>query len=380
MNHTEELIHVSKRDAFGDRSIAILGDSIVHGAGSGDIPKNSYIGIFKQAVNAYTGVRNYGFTSVEGTLWGRTVSHEMHPFPRSSCGFRERGAPGEGWEEYRSAELLGTKGLSHSAPGAALEFTPRETFRYFCIYFQAGEGYGRFTVGTGGGKILTDVHGQTEVDCSSYAFILPQIAGDGGNRTAFYRFSDLEDNTIRLTVQGGGEVIFTGIGYVNDPDGVIVSNYGNGGLQLAGCGKRANGDVTGLDPRYLDLAATSGTLIFSLGYNDSHFPSCFELFVRKIDHLISACRKNGTKVIVSDTCWYLPRFTEPVMDENVIASVMGQLRRLARETDGIYIDYQAICGKALEDTISDGAHPNAEGHRLIARALLDAVGLSREEK
>lgn len=365
-----DYLNVLKTDAFGERSIAVLGDSISHGAGAGDIPQNSYVGLIKQAVNAKTGDNNYGFTSVEGTLWGAVQSKELHAFPTSSCGFRDRNASGSGWAEYRTAELLGIKGLGHTRGGEWLEFSPKKTFQYFCVYYQAGPSNGSFTVSTdSGNKVLADVNGNTTVNC--YA------AQEGGTRTAFYDMSRLVSNKLRITVSGSGkEVIITGIGYYDTPNGVVVTNYSNGGLQFAGTGKSWNGDVTGLDKKYIALAATSETLIFSLGYNDAHFDNDRTLFVEKMDYLISECKKNNTNVIVNDMCWYIPSCTSISMDYDNIQWYKAQLKRLAKETNGIYLDQQAISGDAIIGTISDGAHPKAAGHKVIADNILAAMGIA----
>ncbi len=365
-----DYLNVQKTDAFGERSIAILGDSISHGASAGNIPQNSYVGLIKQAVNAHTGDNNYGFTSVEGTLWGAVQCEELHSFPTSSCGFRDRNASGDGWAEYRTAELLGTKGLGHTKDGVWLEFSPKKAYAYFCVYYQAGPSNGSFTVSTNGGsKVLADANGKTTVDC--YA------AQEGGTRTAFYDMSELVNNKIRITVSGSGkEVIITGIGYYDTPSGVVVTNYSNGGLQFAGTGVASNGDVTGLDKKYIALAATSETLIFSLGYNDAHFSNSRELFAEKMDYLISECQKNNTNVVVNDMCWYIPSCTSISMDYDTIQWYKSQLKRLADETNGIYLDQQAINGNAIIDTISDGAHPKAAGHKVIADTILAAMGIA----
>ena len=52
------------RDAYGGKSINILGDSISHGANAPNIPDHSYVGLLKKAVAKKFGVYNYGFTSL----------------------------------------------------------------------------------------------------------------------------------------------------------------------------------------------------------------------------------------------------------------------------------------------------------------------------
>ncbi len=361
------IIDATATDVFGEHSIVILGDSIAHGSTVGDIVNDSWVGILKNAINERTGDNNHGFTSVEGTLWSNPLSYEMHKFPETPEGFRDRSASGTEWAEYRTAELLGTKGLGSGKKGATLTFTPQERFKCFCVYYQTGPDYGTFDVCDSEGNVLGSY--DAKADEEMYA------------RTEMLYMDDMpEDNKIVLKATSDNEIIFTGIGYYNNPDGVVVNNYSSGGLQFAGTGVTSNGDVSGLDNKFIDLATSAGTVIFSLGYNDAHFTSDHDLFAEKIDYMIQKAKENGTKIIVSDTCWdftskdkiYLARYPH-------VKTVKAQLKRLAEETGGVYVDQQAENGDAILETIADGAHPNAKGHAMMAATLLKALGLAEAE-
>ncbi|MBQ9414415.1 MAG: SGNH/GDSL hydrolase family protein [Clostridia bacterium] len=368
-----EFVRADKVDAMGEHAITILGDSISHGANAEDIANDSWVALFKKAINAKTGSDNYGYTSTEGTLWNANGTYtELHAFPKSNNGFKDRGDKGVGWTEYRSAELLGTKGLGSSKKGDWLQFEPSTLYPYFRVYYEAGSKYGRFTVGGGDGETIADVNGETVVDCHaderSYA------------RTALYDSSLLGDSVIRITADSDEQVLITGIAYYSHPDGVVVNNYSNSGLQFAGTGKAQNGNMTGLDDSIVDFAVTSGTLIFALGYNDSHYFDDYKLFSQKIDHLIEVANANGTSVIVNDLCWDFDEGDDKYHDRyQFLTDIRDELRRLAEETNGLYVSAQEIYGQELLDTIADGAHPSAEGHRMIAQALLDAVGVPMAE-
>lgn len=357
-----DTLDVTATDVFGEHSVAILGDSMAHGSQTGDIYLNSWPSLVKKAINDKTGDNNQGFITVEGTLWGKVLSNALHAFPETKQGFKNPGEKGQAWTEYRTAELLGTKGLGSSTADAELTFTVREEYKYFCVYYQTGPYYGEFEVRDSKGNVLETVGGDKQISCVNDEEIYA--------RTAFYNMSDLQkDLKIVLHVNTKKEVIFTGIGYYNNPDGVVVNNYSNGGLQLAGIGKTATGETTGLDERFLDLATTSGTVIFALGYNDAHFTSDMDLFEARIDRLIDNAKKNGTKVIVCDTVWSDKRKMKK------INQVKEQLKRLADETGGVYLDQEAIHGKAIIKTCEDGVHPNAEGHKMIAQTVIEALGL-----
>ena len=97
-----EFIDVTATDVFGEHAIAVLGDSMPHGSQTEDIMKNGWVNILKRAINERSGDNNYGFTSVEGTLWGNPKSYELHEFPATEEGFKNRGEAGKGWAEYRA--------------------------------------------------------------------------------------------------------------------------------------------------------------------------------------------------------------------------------------------------------------------------------------
>ena len=358
-----DVIDVTATDVFGEHSVTILGDSMPHGAATEDIPNNSWPGLLKKAINAKTGDNNYGFTSIEGTLWSKPMSYEMHSFPETDEGFKNRGEAGNGWTEYRTAELLGTKGLGSSKKGATLTLSPQESFKFFCVYYQQGPDYGTFDVKNADGEVIASV--DAKADEATYA------------RTAMLDMTKLgEENKIVLEATSADEIIFTGVGYYDNPDGVVVSNYSNGGLQLAGTGKASNGDMTGLDKTFLKLAASSGTLIFSLGYNDAYFNTDMALFEEKIDYLIECVSENGTKVIVNDVVWDTSNGDRLWLAKHSrVPKVKAQLKRLAEETNGIYLDQQAIHGEAILETLDDGVHPNADGHAMLAESILEAMGL-----
>ncbi len=358
-----DTVDVTATDVFGEHSITVLGDSISHGAASVDIHEKGWVALVKARINELTGDNNYGFTSVEGTLWGQTKSYELHEFPETEEGFKNRGDAGKGWTEYRTAELLGTKGLGSSVKDATLTFTAKEHYKYFYVYYEAGADYGTFEVYDSAGEMLMDV------DASK---------GEGYSRTEPIELP--EDNKIILKATSDKEVIFTGIGYYNKPDGVVVSNYANSGLQLAGTGKASDGNMTGLDEKFLDMATKSGTLIFAIGYNDAYFTTDMDVFAEKIDYLIEKVNENGTKLIVSDCVWdksggdKLAQLRTPR-----VSKVKAQLKRLAEETGGVYVEHQAIYGDAILETLGDGVHPNADGHAMMANAILEAMGLAEGE-
>jgi hypothetical protein len=137
-------------------------------------------------------------------------------------------------------------------------------------------------------------------------------------------------------------------------NGYVVNNYSNNGLRLVG-----------ICDELLTFMANVDTAVFSLGYNDSHFPTDEDDFTHKIDLLIGGFTCNGTRLYVNDLCWNLPENNH----------FRREIKRMAGSVPGaVYVPQAAaIMERGLLDTV--GAHPDAEGHALQAAALQAAMGL-----
>ncbi|MGN0172626.1 MAG: GDSL-type esterase/lipase family protein [Acutalibacteraceae bacterium] len=377
-----DFVNVTNTNYFGDRSITVIGDSISFGVGcgageaAGDIPNESYVGIIRNAINAKTGYTNYGFSSVRTQSWETDAaarSYGVNNWPTMSDSTL--------WEtEVRSPNYLLGDGFTASAQWAYMDYTMRDgyNFDYFCIYYRVGADRGTFTVesvdDSGIGYAQTASYGSDGIGTRGPWFGCTS-ATEGTARTAFFKMSDFNNSKIRITVQSSGQdVTITGIGYYNDisENAITLNNFASPGLQLAGSDSSPQ---SGVSKEVLEVAAQAETLIFSLGYNDSHFDNNRDRFTARINELIEQVNKNGTKLIVNDMCWYIPSVTSITMDYDSIQWYKSELKRLAEETNSIYLNQQAIHGDAVISTIEDGAHPNATGHRLIAETILKAMGV-----
>ncbi|OPD96798.1 hypothetical protein AO998_34230 [Pseudomonas aeruginosa] len=125
--------------------------------------------------------------------------------------------------------------------------------------------------------------------------------------------------------------------------------------------------------------------IMALGINDASDnesdTAYYEEFVKRIDWLISYSNQNSVPVVVPDFLWSYP-------DTN---NTRQQLKRLADETQGLYIPFADFFRKGsqpadanyLVNTIklfSDGSHPNVHGHKYIAETIAKKLGLSVSSK
>ena len=378
-NSTIDYTAATRTDCWGEKSIAILGDSISFGSGcEGNIADNSYAGIVKKAVNAANGSPNYGFMPAYTTNWSPR-SDEVCSWPTMTGG---PGVPGndQGWTETDSGDRLMYFGLTAYKQWAGLTYKLRSgyNYQYFCVYYQTGPGYGSFVMSNvvdGLGYDQATVDGTVHYDCENTV--------NETKRTGFYRVSDFPNGmTIAITSADNSPVTITGLGFYNDISGnyVTFNKYTRGGAML-----------TPLSDKVLSQAASASTLIFGLGYNDAFWGRDYnytkEAFSNRINYLIAECKKNGTNVIVNDYLWNnyntLSAYTglsaalKADIDEKFVF-FSQELKRLAKETNGIYIDQEARWGNELMTYVNanDGVHPLNGGHALMAQAILEAMGLA----
>jgi len=382
-------------DWWGEHSIAVLGDSISFGAGVTDsIAESSYVGLVKKAVAAANGGNmNYGFTSAYPSLWTNPRTDEIHAWPERTknsgsndwiCDYDETTGLG-GEDGHRLVSVAMTSVTMWSMLTYELQDQYKDDYEYFCVYYQAKPNAGNFAIADGNGGEVPDIHGsKSYIDASKNT----TATTDETRRSAFYRLSDCPDGKIRICAgsqtNADHPISITGIGYYKnlDEETVTFNNYSRGGLSL----QRVE-DVV------LDQVAASDTLIFALGYNDIHFyldKVQDGTFAERIDYLIKKCNENGTNVIVNDDVWfneYMYKNTNKWDDARIEnfrvwhTYLKDQLKRLARETNGIYIDQQNVIGSdkilaELNSAGADGVHPPKAGHAMMAENVIEALGLN----
>lgn len=321
---------VTKEDPFGNHSIAVLGDSISHGANAPKIYEQSYVALVKQSLWEQAGYENYGFASIENTMWNSTGTYkEVH-----------HASWGSEWAEQRIDDNLGRFNLSSSKKGTKLDFTVEKAYQYFTVYYEVNENGGTFDVITENGTVTVDTSkGLT----------------DKIGRSEYIAFPAGKKFTIQVSSEGK-KVAINGVGYYNNTDGVVINNYASNGSKLI--------DVS---DNVLDIACQSGVLIMAHGYNDSHFQQSSKInqrkFTEKIDYIIQKVSETGCKVIVNDMCWNCN-------SENFYRK---ELKRLAEATGGLYVSAQDAYGDAMLGNLNDGVHPNPAGHKLVADLMLSLM-------
>jgi len=255
-------------------------------------------------------------------------------------------------------------------------------YAYVCVYYQAQPGGGNFALADGNGGQVADITGNNQ-------YIPTANATSVTKRSAFFKLADCPkdaNGAPQVVICHGstaGPVTITGLGYYKNtsPGTTTFNAYVRGGSSL-----------TKMNEQVLSQAASSDTLICAMGYNDVYFNYSLVnsgVFAQKIDHLISVCKQNNTKVIVSDHIWDNTSVVgRNTAQEQAYQTAKREYKRLCKETGGIYIDQQGVNGQAMLNALNgqyangdtcDGVHPNTAGHKLIAKNIVAAMGLEWTE-
>ncbi len=324
---------VQKTDPYGQPAIAVLGDSISHGANCPKIYEQSYISLVKQALWEKTGVENYGFASIENSLWNGLGRYDEVHQTRWDTNI---------WQEERIDADLGRMRVSASKKGLSLDFTVAKNFKSFYVYYEKNANGGTFDVVTSDGRTSVD----TTQGLDGYSTV---------GRSEAIPFP--ADGKFSLEITSEGKPVgINGVGYYQDPSQPVINNYASNGSKLI--------DVS---DEIIQFACRADTLIMAHGYNDSHFdgsnPDNQKEFTRKIDLIIETVKQTGCRVIVHDMAWGFGSQD----------FYRKELARLASETGGLYVSAQDEYGQAILDMLNDNVHPSPEGHRVIGEYLISKM-------
>lgn len=308
------------KDMYDMRGISIIGDSISHGANVPKIPDQSYVGLFKQAVDSKWKGGNYGFTSLLATLSNNSGTYrEIHNISYTGS-----------WTILQTGDYLGCYALRGTQQGNCLYVKPKKKFKYFTVFYESVPGGGNFEV---------QVNGVTKETINTQGSVRNTAARSGFIATGFGDKTD-----IQLVNSNGKPVTITGIGYYNSKEGVVVNNYSRSGLQLIQ-----------LDNEVIQKMCQASVVVFALGHNDMWQAGSDALFTAKINVVIDAVKKNKCRLIVQDFTWGTAQG----------AFVRKELKRLAESCGGVFHDYSV----SMKGQIQDGSHPYPSGHKILADTL-----------
>jgi len=181
---------------------------------------------------------------------------------------------------------------------------------------------------------------------------------------------------------------YLGDGYVNLVHEVLVSAYPDAGIRILNLGvggdtvrelaARWDSDVLGLRPSWLSVM---------IGINDvwQHFdsfranlPVSLEEYRRTLEHLIGQVRQELDGLVMM-TPYYLESDRSDPM-RSLMDRFGDVVRELALLYEAVFVDTQAAFDEILQDLdpyelAADKVHVNDTGHRVLARAVLEALGV-----
>ena len=334
-----------------ENGTVILGDSISHGAYQGALYDNGWVNLLKRMINAeneHSANGSYGLIpllSWNTAPLNNTVDLASIAFVNNPVSVTT----------IEGEQLLNA---------LAFEVTTTASVRSTLPTFQASVRVW-YVQHTGGGTLEVFVNG-VSVATQDTSGALDLAA----NITVPMTDNGFGTHAIEVKASSG-TVTFSGFGYENA--GNVVNNFSQSGRKLL--------DAT---EECLRQLCTTGNLIMSLGHNDVGVvdgnPTNEAAFTTNINFIIEYCLRYNTNVVVPDFCWFTAKDSY----------VRNELKRLALETSGIYIDFPSLLTRdyrnrnefsatfLLVDTMHywhDGSHPNELGGQWIAETIAKAIGL-----
>lgn len=336
-----------------NKLVTILGDSISHGASAGGpLYLNGWVNIFKRCFNNEFQTYSYGYAPTTSIAGWREI-HEVSFLPDGTSWTAKEGLDGTDIQQ----------GLSFTATAVgASQRVVVPTFQGRCLVHYVRRTDGAAATISVNGTVVQTVSTVGTYDVGQI-FVVPMTDSKGLC-------------TIEIANTDGGALEIAGYSFIsNASDEIKLMNYSISGRRLAYM------STVAMDAVFKEAAM----VIMALGYNDSSFvnsdPTYAATFKTKIDYLISKSLAKGVPMVVPDFCW----------DSAPDSEVRTELKRLAQETSGIYIPFPDFfnIGRSITDNnfrvntlklFADGAHPNENGHKLIAETMAKVMQLSVTSK
>ncbi|WNY35850.1 hypothetical protein VbVaMValp1_51 [Vibrio phage Vb_VaM_Valp1] len=336
----------------GKKCTSVLGDSISHGAFSGNLFSNGWVRLLARSLNGEYGASSYGFTPYLSLGSGANLSKDLH-----SVSFNGN------WQSLDSSSaenLVSGQGFRSSAVGDSITFTI-PTFMRRCIL--------HYVIKPGGGTFDVSVNGvvKKSIDTNGEAnnFGSVEVAMDDN------RYGSCK---IKMSTTSNADVDFSGISYVSASLETTCHNYSQSGRRLRYVGE----DVI------KTVCENSHTVVMALGHNDhgETDPAYQSEVSSKIDLFIQYANQHKVRVVVPDFCWGA--------DSSNWMRVL--LKKLASDTGGIYVDLPSMLTKEdgspadsnhLINTLGmwvDGSHPNIKGNKWVFETIAKSMKLSCTSK
>jgi len=374
-NMAQPLMSRSNKVLSNAQGVVILGDSISAGAYFGNAYTQGWPYLLAKAINHHFGGQNIGAIPMD-SLHNPVVAYntdQLHSVTWSGNWGTRASSPAPydvpiGNVGTAAGDAVNGKTVVSSEAGAYVEFVMPFINGIAAIYYVGRPDGGKFDISVNGGT-------PTELDTF--------LATKTYNRT---RNVTLTDNgqgevTVRLTKKDASPTELQSVVKYQKSTGsqfdhlplMNVCNFSISGRQLAAMSEQG-----------IIAATNCACLILALGYNDRFAEtdnSYYADYLVRVNWLINYANVNKCLVVVNDFCWYWPK----------TARVRTQLRRIAKETNGIYIpfpdkfypdgtiptDTTPASSELVSDMrlFADNAHPSYKGNEMIFAEVAKALGL-----
>jgi hypothetical protein len=353
----------------------VLGDSISAVAYSGNAYSNGYVSLLAKAVNGAFGARNLGAIPMDPmdnadpaykTLQLHTVTYS------GNWGTRAAGvSPFDfpvGLQGSAAGDAINGKTFQSSTSGAYFEIEVPSMNTLAFIYYVGRPGGGQFNVTVNGGApVVLDTASATLTYNKTY----PINCADNGQGISTIRLTKIDN--LPTEVQSVVRYQKANTPAAEHFQLANVCNFSVSGRQMVS-----------LTEAGIAAAASCACLVVPLGYNDLAAETndiYYTNLLTRVNWIIQYANQTQCLVVVPDFCWY----SAPT------SRVRTQLKRIAVETNGIYIGFPdklkpngAIptdpfpTASELVSVLrlfADNAHPNYKGNEWIFHHIALALGL-----
>lgn len=355
--------------------VNIIGDSISHGAYSGNAYTNHWSYLLARSVAAAFDTRSLGFFPLDGLYnsipaletpqlvdltmsagWGATEANPApYNYPIGDIG-------------ANAADIINGKAYSSTTSGATMTITLPSICERVVLLFTKQPGGGVFNItvnGSAAGTINT-ANATTLYNQGQSINVV-----DNGKGECVIVLTKADTGPTQINATAG--LLSSDIGIADFSKRIAVHNYSQKGRLLSNMSE-AN----------VIRACNAPALIMALGYNDwgtndaDNNDTNFNAFKQRIDWFIQYANVYKALVVVPDFIWYA----------GPTSRTRAQLQRLARETNGIYLPFAdwffsvgtvpTISPLQLNDPLglwADAGHPGPIGNELIFATIATAMGL-----
>ncbi len=343
-----KLKYIHTKLATADK-VAIVGDSISHGAFSTDIKNKSYVSLLKQSLTNRFNSKNYGFESVSASntdgIWNSTMIHGMY--------------------------TVGTWTTTEDANVWAINGSERWGVVNSTMYFEIDDLKEQTSF-----KINTLKSVSTACTYSVYVNnVLKEVFGSGatGNviQNALSNSVALADNgsggaTIKIVITEG-TIGIAGITYYNKEADYIVNNYSQSGRKA----ENINEYVVSY------IMSTHKVVFWNMGHNDAG-TSDLTKYNQVMNWVKSYATSNGTIVIFCDFFWTHSALNAAKLKMISTSSLLANQSIYIDIPTSLTLDNSIPKITYLTTTLgawSDESHPNDKGHRAVFSQIKKALQL-----